>query len=391
MASFPRTVGILFVGLAVAWISVSAAQGQSSSSDVAVALVDRLVEENAAGNVIVSPYSLTAVLAMLEAGAAGETRKKLRAALGMKGPKEAALFRKHQHALLDDLRLSEPQILLQTASGIWNSPQLAVKSSYFATLRADFGADAATVDFLQPAAVASINDWVHQKTDGAIPVLVAQLPEDTLLVLANTVHFKGNWLVAFDPTETKEGLFRRADGTTRPVSLMSRKGEYAYQNGNAGQVVRLAYADSRFTMTLWLPPEENAPRLTPGIIKTLLDPEAYKLSEGTVVFPHLSFNTLLPLADTLSRIGLGELFGNEADYPGISAAPFRLTQVIQRVAVSVDENGTEAAAATAGLAERGIAGPKPFTMVCDRPFYFVIDDRKTGAVLFIGHIGDVAP
>jgi serine protease inhibitor len=392
MASVFRSARAIAVALVVVGASVSPPRAEPARPHLSIDLLARLVQKNATQNVMVSPYSLTAVLAMLEIGAAGETRMKLRAALGIKGDEEAMRYRERQRAVLEELRISEPRVLLQTANGIWNSPHLPINAAYVAAARAEFDAEPLTADFTQPSALASINDWVRQKTDGAIPVLVAELPADTLLVLANALHFRAKWAVPFDPAETKEAVFRRDDGTTRPASLMSRKDKYSYHEGKAGQAVRLAYADDRFVMTLFLPAEKNGgPSLTPALVAALLRPALYAEREGTLSFPRLRFDTLLRLADLLGEIRLSELFGKAANYQGISSGSFRLTQVIQRIAVNVDESGTEAAAATAGLAERGLGGPVPFTMICDRSFYFIIDDKKTDAVLFVAHIGDPAP
>jgi serpin B len=367
-------------------------RGETALPHLSIDLLTRLVTKNAIANVVISPYSLTAVLGMLETGAAGETRSKLRTVLGLKGDKDAVAFRERQHAMLADLRITKPQLLLQAANGEWNSPHLTINPDFVAALRADFGAEAAPLDFSQPSALTTINDWVRKNTDGAIPILIDELSKETLLVLANALHFKAKWSVPFDPAETRTVSFQRADGTERPTFLMSRKGKYSYYEGRTGQAVRLGYAGDRFAMTLLLPPKRDSRTdLTPTLVTALLRSETYNRREGTVAFPRLGFNTLLRLSDLLAEIGLGELFGKAANYRGISTTPFSLTQVIQRIAVNVDETGTEAAAATAGFAERRLGALGPFTMICDRPFYFIIDDAKTGAVLLIAHIGDPAP
>jgi serpin B len=390
MASIFRTACAAALGLVIAGILASPARPDPASPRLSVDLLARLVQKNAAGNVVLSPYSLTAVLAMLETGAAGRTRAKLRTALGIKSDEDALRFREGQHVMLGELRLAGPEVILHTANGLWNSPGLALNAAYAAALRADFDALPTSLDFTQAAAPAAVNAWVREKTDGAIPVLVEEFPKETLLLLANAVHFKAKWSVPFDPGETRQAPFTRADGEARPASMMSRKGEYAYHEGKAGQAVRLPYGDGRFAMTLLLPPEKSARSLTPGLVAALLQLDRYKPREGTVTFPRFSFDALLRLADLRNEARLGELFGNGDNYQGISATQFRVSQVIQRLAVSVDETGTEGAAATAALAERGLGGPGPFTMICNRPFYFIIDDAKTGAVLFIAHIGDAA-
>jgi serine protease inhibitor len=384
MAALVRAALAMAIALTTTGTSPSAARAEPGRTALAMDLVTRLARKDPTANVMISPFSLTAVLAMLETGAGGDTRDKLRAALGVKGDKETARFREGERAVLGELRRTEPLVVLQTANGVWNSPRLPIKPAFAAALRADFDAPTTPLDFTRPEALATVNRWVRDKTRGAIPVLVSDLPKETLLVLANAVYFKAKWSAAFDPAETRQAPFTRADGAQQPAFLMSRKGKFQYLENAAGQAVRLPYGDGRFTMTLLLPREGNAP---PDLAQ-ILRADLYKPSQGTVALPRLKFDMLLRLADVLGEVGLGGLFSDNADYRGIATAGFHPTQVVQRVAVTVEETGTEAAAATAGLVERSGSDARAFTMICDRPFYFVIDDAKTGAALFAAHVGD---
>jgi serine protease inhibitor len=253
---------------------------------IGLSLFQHLAGTSPAGNIVVSPYSLNIVLAMLATGASGDTRKRLWTALGIIGETEAIRFRERKRTDNSELQVSGPFARLQTANAIWSSPKLALKPGFAEGLRSDYDAEAAVLDFAKADALSVINYWVKLKTDGAIPALVDELPKGTEFVLANAVYFKAKWLTPFAAEDTRPASFIRTGGLAQPISLMSRTGEWQYREDEKGQAVRMPYADRRFTMTVLLPRPKGKPAApTMALLARLVRGTSYKPREGRWACP----------------------------------------------------------------------------------------------------------
>jgi len=360
--------------------------------DLSLLLLQRLAAQEKTGNAALSPYSVENILGMLEEGADWTTRKTLDQSLGIDGEAGFARYHEARKQSRLDLLGKHDEVRLDIADALWVSPELQVKPDFTTALTTAYDAKIATIDFGSEQALPEINGWVKAKTGGAIDGIIQELPRDTGFVLADALYFKAAWSVPFDPAETAATPFKPESGAPHPVASMKRKGDYAYWEGSFGQAVRLDYADPRFFMAVLLP-SAKAPKMLidRGLLTGLFNPEKFAHREGTLALPRFRLDTSFRLEKMLAENGFSQLFGNDSHFGQLSQNPFRIDAVIHRVAMVVEEHGTEASAATAVLSTRSLLGPPPFSMICDRPFFIVVGDTKTGAALFLAKIGDPAP
>lgn len=340
------------------------------------------------GNLFLSPLSASMALGMAAAGAEGETFTQMRETLGF-----GALSREEMGAsyrsLLGLLRDLDPRVEFEVGNSIWFREGFPVKPSYLSFVGSSFDATARTLDFSDPSAPGIINAWVAERTRNRIPTIVdPPIDEATVALLINAIYFKGDWRDGFDTARTRSGPFVGTSGTAS-VPLMRQDGEFAYREAEDHQVVELPYGGGAFVMTLVLPGEG----VDAGAFVQRLDPAWWRgitgglrTAEGTVVLPRFSMEYKRSLVDDLKALGMTDAFDDiHADFTGIADAPPRLviTDVLQKTFVAVDEVGTEAAAVTS--VEVGVtSAPARFLFQADRPFLFLLRERLSGTVLFVG-------
>jgi serine protease inhibitor len=340
-------------------------------------------------NLVLSPLSASMALAMALNGASGETWTAMRTALRLEGMAEADIDRGFRDltALLLGL---DSRTEMRIANSMWAHRHLALLPAFVDAGRTFFDAEVATLDFDDPEALASINGWVDDATEGRIPRLLESISPDEVLFLINAIYFKGTWRTAFEPRNTHEGPFHAASGRDVMVPLMTLKDELRYAETEEWQAVDLLYGNGAFAMTVLLP----AAGQTPAQLIAELSLERWtELTERfqerivTLTLPRFRVEYGRTLAADLSALGMGIAFDEgAADFSRIAdVAPDRLyiTRVDQKTFIEVNEQGTEAAAATAvGVGVTSV--PLESEMRVDQPFVFAIRERLSGAVLFLG-------
>lgn len=343
------------------------------------------------GNLLLSPISASMALGMTMNGTAGETYQQMRAALGFDNLEPAQINASYR-ALIDLLLDLDPTIDTRIANSIWYREGFPFKESFFEVARGSFSAEVAALPFV-PSDRDRINAWVDRATAGRIPSIVEEIDADDVMFLINAVYFKGNWVDSFDPQRTQDDTFRRADGTTQPVRMMNRRGSYDRVFGEDFQAVEIPYGRTAFAMTVVLPTEGND---LDGLIASL-DAEGWRaltesLQPGDLLLslPRFRLEYKQSLVGALRALGMNLPFdAGQADFSGMSDAAANqlvLSDVLQKSFVEVDEEGTEAAAATVVGVE--VVSMPPSIRV-DRPFLFAIRERLTGTILFVGKV--VAP
>ena len=341
-------------------------------------------------NAFLSPLSASFALGMTLNGARGETFDAMRDALRFAGAAQEDINAGYR-GLIDLLLGLDRTTEMRIANGIFTRQGFSVHQAFFNAAQSSFDAEIQNLDFGSPSAVQAINSWVSSKTNGRIPRLIQQLSSNEVVFLVNAIYFKGKWRATFDPKLTHQAQFRGADGVTRTVQMMSRPGT-TIRGGSLpnAEAVELLYGNGAFAMTILLP---NA-GVTPGAVAADLDPAAWSAFTGS--FADRKLDLKLPrfrieydrkLVDDLTALGMGIAFDpDRADFSGIAdVSPERLylTRVLQKAFVEVNEEGTEAAAAT-GVGVGVTSMPPQF--VVDRPFLFVIRERLSGTILFIGQV-----
>lgn len=352
------------------------------------------------GNVFFSPYSISLALAMTYAGARGETEKQMADTLHFDLPQD----RLHPAFNALDLELAargesrkgqeEGAFRLRMANSIWGQTGYEFLDEFLDVLAQNYGVGLRLIDFVKAPEESrlAINDWASEQTEDRIKDLFPQgiINSLTRLVLANAVYFKAAWSHPFDEELTRDGAFHLLDGSQVTVPMMAQGEEFGYAEGDGYQAVELPYVGEELSMVILLPGagrfDEFEGSLHAGRVKAIMG----DLTQTSVALtmPRFTFDSAFELAETLANMGMPDAFVmGAADLSGMDGThDLFIRQVVHKAFVSVDEAGTEAAAATGvAIALRGVA-QRPVEVTIDRPFVFLIRDIQTGAVLFVGRV-----
>jgi len=376
-----------------------------------------LVESNAAfgcdlyqvlrhreGNLLFSPYSISVALAMARAGGAGETASQMDTVLHL-SPEGAAqghrdLAQQPKPRLVpEDTQAGAkgvPAYQLNIANALWAQEDLPVRKRFLSVLKDDFGAPLARVDFRKPGeARDQINAWVESRTRRRIMEIIPEgaLGPDALLALVNAIYLKASWENPFKVGRTAEAPFTTSEGVEVTARFMHQTETLRYAGMDDLQVLSLPYRDGRLSMVILLPRKKS------GLeeLEARLDPErldgwltALRPSQVHLALPRFEFESSLDLSGTLAEMGMRDAFDRErADFSNMTEVQLFISLALHRAFVSVDEEGTEAAAATAVLMTRAMAPSElAVEFQADHPFLFFIQHRDTGAILFLGRVAD---
>ncbi|MBT2765142.1 serpin family protein [Paenibacillus sp. ISL-20] len=340
------------------------------------------------GNLIISPYSITQALALAYNGTAGGTAAEMSDVLGWKGMSVADINGGNRQ--LRSLLENGGGVVLNVANSVWHRPGLKLKEAYVEAVKDSYGAEVRETDLKQEEAMNEINQWVNDKTSGMIPSIYNE-PPGGVAVLINAIYFNGGWTDEFDPANTVDEEFTLSDGTTQKVPMMKREGRYSYKEGKSWQAIRIPYGDGRMHMLVILPKESSSmDKLHRQLWK---DASVWKgdYSYETVqlALPKFKAEQSFELPDALKSLGMVKAFDTaEADFSEMAEQGdgFWIDHVTHRTIVDVSEKGTEAAAVTAVGITESAEPTEPIVMNVDRPFFFAIEDRDTGAWLFMGSV-----
>lgn len=259
---------------------------------------------------------------------------------------------------------------------------------FLEALARDFGAGLRAVDFGADAAEV-INAWVRAQTRERIQRLFDELSPATRLVFANAIYLKATWVSQFTAEATRDGRFRRASGGRVPVPFMHQASAFDFIRDADWSAVRLPYRGGDLSMWVLLPDRigDPVPLLEPSVLERATATASREVVELSL--PKWDFQSDVPLTEVLPAMGMAKAFTEAAEFSGIADAELMIDEVIHRADVTVDEEGTEAAAVT-GIAMRasGLPPSPTASFVADRPFAFVVLHDATGAPLFEGVVGD---
>jgi serine protease inhibitor len=366
----------------------------SANTGFAFRLLDRLAVEKPDANIFISPYSVSSVLQMVDNGAAGQTKKEMEQVLGTSGWKTQTLNEAYKD-LDQSLRSEQPNVVLSMANAIWYSVAVQLRPEFVAVNRDFYGANLAALDFTDPRTPGRLNAWADENTHGKIKNIVTRpLQETTGAILANAIYFKGSWASKFDPKQTQPRAFKLSSGGEKQTPMMRQSGKFLYQEGPGFRAVRLPYTWSRLAMTVLLPDGgTNLGKLLAGLDGKAWQDRAVRQfwpREGVVILPRFKLEYGADMKKTLQALGMKTAFGGEADFSGVTAAPLFISAVDHKSFVEVNEEGTEAAAATVAVLQKSaeIEPAKPFLMIVDHPFLFTIEDNETRSILFMGVVFD---
>jgi len=302
-------------------------------------------------------------------------------------------FNRDNRSLLDTVEKADPAVRIEIANALWPQSGFTIDPGFVRLSRDFFDASVQGLNFAgNPQQAADrINAWVREKTHGKIAQIIQRPSRNTVLVLTDAVYFKGRWSVPFDKKRTEPRTFHLSGGGSAAAPMMAQSGEYDYLETPSFQAIRLPYGNKRFAMYVFLPQKST------GLADFLRSLDESQWSRwitqlarrrGRIVLPKLESTYSQRLNDALSAMGMGSAFGHNADFSRIHPPPppLRIDDVEHKTYVKVDEEGTEAAAATSvGIAALAVMSqPPPFQMVVDHPFFCAIAEKQSGVLLFAG-------
>jgi serine protease inhibitor len=346
-------------------------------------------------NLFFSPYSISTALAMTYAGARGHTAEQMAASLHF--PMDPKQLHDRFASLQAGLAAIQERgrIELRIANSLWPQIDYVLLKEFLSLAVETYGALVAPVDYRYPSAASEvINAWVEDETAGKITNLVSPsvLGSLTVLVLVNAIYFKGNWASQFDPASTRDAPFWVTPNEELAVPMMAQQRRFRYGETESLQVLELPYAGGSVSMIVLLPRDRDGlADLEAALTGDNLARWTGHLRERKILvcFPKLKMSQGFRLENALTSLGMGDAFG-AADFSGMDGSKgLFISAVLHKAYIDLDEEGTEAAAATAVLAAMSV-GPRPPTFRADHPFVFLIRENSTGSILFLGRVANPA-
>ena len=349
-------------------------------------------------NTVISPFSAYQVLSMIANGAQATTLKQMKELLGVSDADLSKLNQKNGEAL-KLLSGQKDAGELAIANAIYADKSTPFKKSFLQSCKSQYQAEIRNEDFKDPRLVDRINGWCSEKTHGKIPKIIQRLSPDEKMVLLNSVYFKGAWAKAFNKSATRDGDFNNISGKSTKVPMMHtrRSMRYLADSKMGLQVCAIDYRGLKQRLLIFLPKDIHAfkEQLDANTLKSLIGKMDKSMSEEVeLTLPRFKVEWERDLSDDLKALGIARAFSDSADFGEMIEAPYRawISRVVQKTYIDVNEEGTEAAAVTAGMMGVTMAAMprEPVKMVVDRPFVFVLRDEETDQNLFIGSVVDLS-
>ncbi|MBN2561004.1 MAG: serpin family protein [Phycisphaerae bacterium] len=387
-------------GPSVVELTPEAVQVAAGNTRFAFDLYKHLRHQN--GNLLFSPYSISQAFGMTYAGARGRTEQQMAATLRF--PLDQKELHPAFKLLAKDLRsrgesggsLEGVGFRLRIANTLWGQQGMGFLPGFLGVLAGNYDAGMRLVDFQRnfEGARVTINDWVCKSTEGRIKDLLAPgvLNPGTRLVLTNAIYFKASWQQQFPEGATRPDDFHLLDGTKIRAPMMSQETRFGYSEGNGVQAVELGYAGAPLSMVVLLPRAGQFERveasLDDGSVTSILG--SLKSTKVLLTMPKFEYESSFSLSQALVRMGMKDAFdAGKADFSGMTGKrDLKIDDALHKAFILVDERGTEAAAATSvAIGLTSVRKPEPPVVVrIDRPFIYLIRDKKAGTILFMGRV-----
>lgn len=371
----------------------------NSNNQFALDLYANLKEEE--GNIFFSPYSISTALAMTYEGARGQTADEIRSVFYL--PSDDNIRRSYFLESYNQLNKENTEYELKTANALWAQEDYQFLDEYKEVIEEYYGGKTTNVDFVDETEEARniINNWVEDKTNNKIKDLIPPgvLDRFTRLVLTNAIYFKGAWVNQFDEADTKDEDFAINNGDIVKIPMMrlvDKDVEFNYGEDDEIQILELPYEGYELSMIILLPKEDKLEEIENSIrfgklseLKGILNKQ-----KVNIYVPKFKFETKYFMKETLSDMGMPTAFSNSADFTGMEYDPnadLKIDNVIHQAFVEVNEEGTEAAAATAvimRMIDSVDSEPRIPTFRADHPFIFIIQENQTDSILFFGRVVD---
>jgi serpin B len=341
-------------------------------------------------NIMVSPLSVSLALAMTYNGANGETKTAMEKTLKVYGLSPEDINTSY-YSLVNALKSLDPKVLLEIANAIFYRQGFSVEADFIKTNKRYYDAEIAALDFSSPQALNTVNGWVAEKTHDKIKTILDRVTPQQVMFLLNAIYFKGSWAKEFNPKSTVLKPFYAEDGTQFETETMQRPDTLPYMSNSLFSAVQFSYGKGNYNMYVFLPEpgkklQDIVDKLDAGNWETWMN--SFQLTQNVdIAFPKFKYGYEIKLNDVLTEMGMGVAFTGAADFTGINReGQLNIDYVKHKSFIEVNEEGTEAAAVTIVAIERNSVGPQKIPFQVNRPFFYAITEKSTGAVLFMGTV-----
>ncbi len=351
-------------------------------------------EESDGENLMISPLSISLALGMTYNGADGATKTEMEKVLKLNGLTTEEINNSYK-MLISALQSIDKKVVFEIANAIYYADFFDVKPDFLNINKNYFDAEVKSLTFGNPAAVATINNWVAEKTHNKISKIIDNLSPNDRMLLLNAIYFNGTWAKEFNKDGTNMLDFYREDGSTEEVAMMKKEDKLKYATNSLFSAVQLPYGNGQYNMVVLLPENDNKP----GDIIDVLTPENWGLwmesfedkDRVAVTMPRFKFAFDSGLKNALRAMGMQKAFvSNVADFSKIADdKSLYISSVIHKSFIDVNETGTEAAAVTSVTVGVTSINPNEVEKIyfrVNKPFIFAITEKDTGAILFIGEV-----
>ncbi|XP_067898286.1 neuroserpin [Heterodontus francisci] len=392
--------------LIVKCVAVDAGIQDGITADFSVKLYHHLRSMEKDGNIFYSPFSIANALGMVELGAGGTTLEQIQHVMGhnyMQNGEEFVFL----WDLSQSMKADRQQYVMKLANSLFVQKGFQLSDKFLQMLKKYFSASVESIDFSKPSSVADrINEWVQNQTNNKIQNLLS--PKDfnalTRLVLVNAIYFKGNWKSQFRGENTRTFPFTKDDESEIQIPMMYQQGDFYYgefsdgsnEAGGVYQVLEMPYNGDEMSMMIVLPRQEVLLATLEPLIKAQLINEwasSVKKQKVEVYLPRFKVMQNIDLKEALAGLGISDMFGVDADLSAMTEKDLHISKAIHSSFIEVNEEGSEAAAASEMIAVSRMMVLNP-QVIADHPFIFLIRNRRTGTILFMGrvmHPEDIIP
>ncbi len=367
-----------------------------SANNFSFDLFSEINKQNEDANVFISPFSVSTALSMTLNGANGNTADEIKTTIGLDKLSNQEINESYK-LLVNYLLTADSKVAINVANSNWYSDQNSIKEEFKQILLDYYAAEVNPADFGDPATVDLINEWIEGKTNDKIKDMLDVIPADAVMYLINAIYFKADWTYQFDKNETKDAEFYLSDGSSRMVPTMYCEAATVGTSANENySLIDIPYGNERFSFTVVMSNEETkdinemASEFSNEILETMIADTLHRTRE--LYMPKMKVEFKQELKDQLMTMGMPQAFSeSDADFTNLFDDLTRLyiSRVIHQSFLEVNEEGSEAAAATIVEIVRESAGPdSPIKLKIDRPFLFFIREQHTNTILFSGKMMD---
>ena len=344
------------------------------------------IAKNEQGNIFFSPQNISSALAMLHAGADGETERELRTTLHY-----GDTIHEDMRALQEILNTTSQDVaLVEAACAVWPAKNLTLLEPYVKTIRKYYDSDITQLDYANNprGAEGRINGWANEKTRGKIPQIVSNLPNITQLVLTSAIYFNSEWQVPFPKIATRKETFYHPRLSAKRLDLMLNRNHFRYAETEVFQALQMQYKQEVYSMLVLLPKgRENTVLFDTPLSFGTFDDILRSLtssSEVVVCFPKFKLETDYEMGNILAAMGIKRSFADSAQFAKLADTKLKVDRVIHKTFIELNEERTEAAAATTISMVPTSSGTIPKIFIADHPFVYFILENRTNAILFMG-------